>query len=176
MIRDGINQLFWSFECTLSHHLWPLKPLNNTTLHSPISACWSTGLTARVPWCSGELTITHQRAIWGPAFGSKSLELTNTPQYCTLGSCTDHWCWLFSAKAQLQQRVYRSPWRRGIHTTLTLQEQAKFIMWRAESWLGCWGMLLWGMKFVVGLWIKANQNQNSILKFPHKKVLSSSWM
>lgn len=38
------------------------------------------GQTAKVPRCSGEITITHQRAIWGPAFGSKSVELATTPQ------------------------------------------------------------------------------------------------
>lgn len=44
-------------------------------------------------------------------------------------------------------------------------------MWRAESWSWCLrrGVLLWSSKFVVGLWIKANHNQSSILKFPHKK-------
>lgn len=48
------------------------------------------GLTARVPRCSGELTVTHQRAIWGPAFGSKSVELATTPQ-CGLQTGFMHW-------------------------------------------------------------------------------------
>lgn len=160
-----LNAYLW----LLSHHLWPLKPLNNTSLHSPISACWSTGgwtnsLGAPMLWGNNNRTPESH-------LGSSAL-LNLQPLHnvgCTLGSCTDHWCLLLSAKAQLQQRVYREEYTLYWHGKNRLNLSCDKQNHGRGAWGWGGGVLLWGMKFVVGLWIKANHNQSSILKFPHKK-------
>lgn len=138
-VQAHLQQTHGAFVCCCwATHLYK----NNTSLYSPISACWSTG-----GWTDGQgapmLRGNNHHTPESHLGSSVWLQVCWTCNHSTMWAA--HWVHaLITDAGSSQLKPNCSSGSVGLHggeeyTLLTRQEQAKFIMWRAESRSGCLG-------------------------------------